>query len=270
MVYHNNFMVFLSWLFFRKVMDFHRFSPIFKPIVIVRKIPQENPSPPISSTETKVLCFNLTKLLDQGLLVFEMEIHVILPWKATKMTGYWKKWKNLYLFILKKTENPRTWTWVEEQVSQVVMIWIPETVGRLVGCQPSLPWSCGASEVCSSSIRYPQDQEMVICCEDFDSGPKLKRKIDWFFLKVLPRTKRCFLKKAGKASSIVSLAHEPSMLRAKALSLDKRFLPCFSRFMFFFGRHSNFPYLFITIISLFISIYIHLIFWDIRELSGTT
>ena len=29
----------------------------------------------------------------------------------------------MYLF-LKKTENPRTWTWVEEQVSQVVMIWL--------------------------------------------------------------------------------------------------------------------------------------------------
>ena len=76
---------------------------------------------------------------------------------------------------------------------------IPETVGRLVGCQPSLPWSCGASEVCSSSIRYAQDQAMVICCEDFNSGPKLKRKID--SLKVLPRTKR-FMSDPPLASNV--------------------------------------------------------------------
>ena len=65
---------------------------------------------------------------------------------------------------------------------------------------------------------------MVIPCEDFDSGPKLKRKID--SIKGPPPNEEIFSeKKAGKASSIVSLAHEPCMLRAKALSLDKRFLP---------------------------------------------
>lgn len=86
------------------------FPPFFSnknPLYLLGKIAQENPSPPIFSSKTKVLCFNLTKLLDQGLLVFVRWRFMSDPPLASnvylhKITGFWKKWKNLYVFISKK------------------------------------------------------------------------------------------------------------------------------------------------------------------------
>lgn len=180
MVFHHNLMVFLPWFFFRKVMDFHRFSPIFKPIVLVRN------NLPGKSITRKVLCFNLTKLLDQGLLVFVRWRSMSDPPLASnvylhKITGFWKKWKNLYVFISKKKlkiqehelelkNKCRKLSWFE--FPKLLVDW----------------WD--ANHLCLGLVEQARCAPPASVIhrikrwwfpyEDFNSGPKLKRKIDSF------------------------------------------------------------------------------------------
>ncbi len=216
-------------------------------------------------------------------------------WRSSWTKACWcEKWRSWILWILesnlypkkddwiwknkiwkKKHENPRTWTWVEQQTSvifefQKLLVDWWDANHRYLGLVEQARCAPPASIIHRIKRWWSVKISIVV--------QKWKRKIDSFSRSSSKRKDVCFLFKPGKATSIVSLAHNPSMLHSSlshGLQTVQR-LWALTNISYpnalgslLFGR---FPTSSICLYYLSIYIYIsniHLIFWDIRELSST-
>ena len=93
-------------------------------------------------------------------------------------------------------------------------LWISETVGRLVGCRVHRCLGLVEQARCAPPASIIHRIKRWWSVKISIVVQKWKRKIDSFSRSSSKRKDVCFLFKPGKATSIVSLAHNPSMLHS--------------------------------------------------------